>query len=185
MGKREEGDPKNISGSEHVKAYPDEQLTVSNRELFCHACQEELATKKSSIESHIKSQKHIKAKLELKNKEEYNIVQTHDTQINPAGGSLPDSTRVYRVKVVTAMLKAGIPLSKIDLLCDLLEEHACALTSSTHLRQLIPFILQEELSKEISNQSLSIIFDGTTHVCKAFVVLRYIIDDWKVKHWGD
>ena len=145
-----------------------------------------MATKKSSIESHIKSQKHIKAKkLELKNKEEYSIVQTYDSQVHPAGDSLPDSTRVYRVKVVTAMLKAGIPLSKIDLFRDLLEEYAYALTSSTHLRQLTPFILQEELSrikKEISNRSLSIIFDGTTHVCEAFVVLlRYITDDWEVK----
>ena len=48
---------------------------------------------------------------------------------------------------MTAMLKAGVPLSKIDLFRDLLEEHGYALTSSTHLRQLIPFILQEELSR--------------------------------------
>ena len=86
---------------------------------------------------------------------------------------------------MTAMLKAGIPLSKIDLFRYLLEEYTYALTSSTHLRQLILFILQEELSrikKEISNRSLSIIFDGTTHVCEAFVVLlRYITDDWEVK----
>ena len=59
---KEKGDPKNISASERVKAYPDEQLTVSNRKLFCHACREELATKKSSIESHVKSQKHTKGK---------------------------------------------------------------------------------------------------------------------------
>ena len=50
------------------------------------------------------------------------------------------------MKVVTAMLKAGVPLSKIDLFRDLLEEHAYALPSSTHLRLLIPSILQEELS---------------------------------------
>jgi len=53
---------------------------------------------------------------------------------------------VYRIKVVTAMLKAGVPLSKIDILRDVLEEHAFALTSSSHLRQLI-FIQQEELSR--------------------------------------
>ena len=57
--------------------------------------------------------------------------------------------------------------------------------SSTNLRQLIPFINQEELSRikqEILNQPLSIIFDGTTHVCEAFVVvLRYLTDDWELK----
>ena len=48
---------------------------------------------------------------------------------------------------MTAMLKAGVPLSKVDLFRDLLEEHGYALTSSTNLRQLIPFIHLEELSR--------------------------------------
>ena len=80
------------------------------------------------------------------------------------------------------MLKAGV--SKVDLFRDLLEEHGYALMSSTNLKQLIPFIHQEELSRikqEILNQP-SIIFDGTTHVCEAFVVvLRYLTDDWELK----
>ena len=101
------------------------------------------------------------------------------------GDGIPDSTRVYRVKVVTAMLKARVPLSKVDLFRDLLEEYAYALMSSTNLRQLIPFIHQEELSMikhEILNQPLSIIFDGTTHVCEAFVVvLRYFTDYSELK----
>ena len=70
---------------------------------------------------------------------------------------------------MTAMLKAGVPLSKVDLFRDLLKEHGYALTSSTNLRQLIPFIHQEQLSRmkqEILNQPLSISFDGTTHVCE-------------------
>ena len=92
---------------------------------------------------------------------------------------------MYQVKVVTAMLKAGIPLSKVNLFRDLLEEHGYALTSSTNLRQLISFMHQEELSRikqEILNQPLSIIFYGTTNVCEAFVVvLRYLTDNWELK----
>ena len=38
--------------------------------------------------------------------------------VHPVGEGLPDSIRVYRVKVVTAMLKAGVPLSKIDIFRD-------------------------------------------------------------------
>ena len=156
--------------------------------MFCRACKEVLALKKSSIEYHIKSQKHIcgEKKLALKNKEESNILEAlhvYDSQVHPSDG-LPDSTRGYRVKVVTTMLKAGVPLNKIDLFLDLLEEHGYALTSSTHLRQLISFIHQEELSRikrEIRQWPLSIIFDGTTHVCEAFViVLRYLTDDWEL-----
>ena len=83
------------------------------------------------------------------------------------------------------MLKAGVPLNKIDSFRDLLEEHAFALTNSTKLRQLLPFILHEEISrlrKEITDRYVSIIFDGTTHVCEAMViVLRYITDDWIIK----
>ena len=109
----------------------------------------------------------------------------YDSQIRLVGDDLPDSTRVYRVKVVTAMLKAAVPHSKVDLFRDLLEEHGYALTSSTNVRQLIPFIHQEELSRikqEILNQSLSIIFNGTTHVCETFVVvLRYLTDEWELK----
>ena len=109
----------------------------------------------------------------------------YDSRTRLVGDGLPDSTRVYRVQVVTAMLKAEVPLSKVDLFRDLFEEHGYALMSSTNLRQLIPFIHQEELSRikqEILNQPLSIIFDGTTHVCEAFVViLRYLTDDWELK----
>ena len=111
----------------------------------------------------------------------------YDSGTQLVGDGLPESTRVCQVKVVTAMLKAGVPLSKVDLFRDLLEEHSYALTSSTNLRQLTPFIHQEELSKikqEILSQPLSIIFDGTTHVCEAFVVvLRYLTDDWELKQF--
>ena len=104
----------------------------------------------------------------------------YDSRVHLVGDGLPDSTRVYRVKVETTRLKAGVPLNKIDLFRDLLEEHGYALTSSTHLRQLIPFIHQEELSR--IKREMSIIFDGTTHVCEAFVIaLRYLTDDWELK----
>ena len=92
---------------------------------------------------------------------------------------------MYQVKVVTAMLKARVHLNKVNLFRDLLEQHGYALTSSTNLRQLTPFIDQEELSRikqEILNQPMSIIFHGTTHVCEAFVVvLCYLTDDWELK----
>ena len=84
--------------------------------------------------------------------------------------------------MVTAMLKAGVALGKIDSFRDLLEENGFALTSSTNLRQLVPFILQEELSQlkqEVCNKHVS---DGTTHVCEAMVVvLRYVTNDWVIK----
>ena len=74
---KEKGDPKTISPSERVLAYPNEEFTVRNSKLFCRACREELAKKKSSLESHIRSQKHMneKKKLAMKNKEEADVTQ--------------------------------------------------------------------------------------------------------------
>ena len=183
-------EPKNVVPADRAKAYPDEHFTVSNKKLFCSTCREEVATKKSVINAHVKSQKHERGKrrLALNSQRECDIVQAlkqFDREFHPEGETLPDSVRVYRVKVVTAMLKAGVPLNKIDSFRDLLEEHAFALTNSTNLRQLLPFILHEEISrlrKEITDRHVSIIFDGTTHVCEAMViVLRYITDDWIIK----
>ena len=48
-------------------------------------------------------------------------------ECHPAGETLPDTTHVYKVRVVTAMLKVGIPLVKT--------ENGFVLISSTNLRQ--------------------------------------------------
>ena len=64
-----------------------------------------------------------------------------------------------------AFLKSGTPLNRMKYFRDLFEETGFPLTSSTHMSQLIPFVLEEEyksISKEILGKELSIIFDGTT-----------------------
>ena len=111
-------------------------------------------------------------------------LKSYDTEFHPVGETLPDSTRIYCIRVVTTMLKAGVRLSKVDKFRDILEENALALTTSSSLRQLLPFILQNELQnlkEEIKGKHVSILFDGTTHVCEALVVMsRYLDSDWQV-----
>ena len=81
------------------------------------------------------------------------------------------------------MLKAGVPLNKLDKFRDLLEENALSLTTSSSLRQLLPLILQSEtqkLKQEIEGKHVSVLFDGTTHICEALVVvLRFVDSDWE------
>ena len=80
---------------------------------------------------------------------------------------------------MSEFLKAGIPLNKIDNLRELLEAGGFLLSHSSHLRQLIPFILDQELDNlkhSIAGKPVSIIFDGTTHVAEAFVVLVQFVD---------
>ena len=86
-----------------------------------------------------------------------------------------------------SLMKAGISLGKIDKLREIFEESGYSLSSSTHLRQLVPFVLHEEIMKikqEISGRPVAIIFDGTTHrihVAEAFVLVLRFVDDWVVK----
>jgi hypothetical protein len=63
----------------------------------------------------ITSEKHAtgKNRVEAKEKRERNIVdmlKSHDKEVHPSGKTLPDSVQVYRVKVVTAFMKAGTPI---------------------------------------------------------------------------
>ena len=113
-------DPKNVSAADRVNSFPNEYLTLNyNKNLFCSACREPLALKKSVIDYHIASQKHLKGKEKITSREkrEHDIAESlkwYDTIVHPVGETLPEETRVYRVKVVTTMLKSGIPLSKIN-----------------------------------------------------------------------
>ena len=113
------------------------------------------------MECHISSQKHKRGKERIA-KYEREITESlkrYDKVFHPVGETLPESTRVYRVRVVTTMLKAGIPLNKVDKFRDLLEETAMSLATYSSLRQLLPFILQNEmghLKNEIEGKHVSI-----------------------------
>lgn len=111
----------------------------------------------------------------------------YDQEVHPVGERLPSSVRVYRVKTVTAFLKSGVPLSKLDCFRELLEENAFSLSGSQHLRELIPPILSEErkrIGQLIAQKHVSLIFDGTTHVAEALVVvLRFVDAEWNIKQF--
>ena len=107
--------------ADRVRNYPEEYFTVSNNRLFCSACREEVATKKSVIELHIKSQKHSRGKSRIASnkKIEADIAQAlkqFDSEVHPEGEGMPETTRVYRVKVVTAMLRLVSQFSRLIVL---------------------------------------------------------------------
>ena len=145
-----------MSVESRVKQFPGEHLVVSAGKLFCHACREELTTKMSVLKSHLRSKKHVvgKEKLAERDKRERDIaaaLKKHDECHHPKGEILPESVRVFRVKVVTAFLKAGIPLNKIEHFRSILEETAFRLTDRRHLADLIPFILSRKKSDQEGN----------------------------------
>ncbi len=76
-------------------------------------------------------------------------------------------------------MKAGIPINCFH---EIFEESSFRLTSCDRLRQLIPFIHQQEQKNIKSLINGTIIFDGTTHVCEALViVLRFVDDNWDIQ----
>ena len=182
-----DADPKSVTVTDRLKEYGGEGFVSSSSRLFCSSCREVVSLKKSVIELHVWLQKHKKGKerqegQKMKDQSIIEALNAYDSSTHPVGETLPESVRVRRVKVVQGLLRAGIPLSKADSLRDLFEETSTTLTSSSNLRQLIPLIFYEEITKikrEIEGRPISIIFDGTTHVCKAMVVVvRFMDDNW-------
>ena len=177
-------DPKTVSPIQRIKDFRNERLAVRNGKLFCTACSEELALKKSTVKNHIGSgDKHRKAKERLAQKEarERDIVQSlqaYDKEVEPAGTNVSMEQRVYRVKVVEQFLRAGIALVKVDSLRGLLEEGALKLTHSSHLADYVPV---KRIRSEIDGQDVAIIFDGTTRLGEALAVVLCFFSGWKIQ----
>jgi len=96
-----------------------------------------LSTKASIIKSHVASSKHKSGitKLAQNEKQDANILDAmkkYDELAHPKGETLTEEQHVYIVRVITAFLKAGVPLNKLDNFHDLLEDGGYRLTSSTH-----------------------------------------------------
>ena len=93
------------------------------------------------------------------------MLRKYDKDEYPIGETLSEEVRVYRIKVATSFLKAGVLFSKTDSFRDLMEENAFLLSQASNLSQLVPFIHQQEqirVKNQIDQQEISIIFDGTT-----------------------
>ena len=179
--------PKTITPQQRVNQYKNEFFSVSNKKLFCQACRDELSVKSSIIAAHIKSAKHSNGKVRLmsqksREKEIAEALKEQDSTLHPKGESLPDEQRIYRVKVVRNFLSAGVPLNKIPLFRELLEENGFRLTDRRRMSDLVPFILSQEkggLKRDLAGKCLSIIFDGTTRLGEIFVVVvRFVAPDW-------
>ncbi len=117
--------------------------------LFCQACREELSIKTSVLNNHIKSSKHNSGKNRLQSKQKKDIeiveaLKSYDSMESPVGETIPEQHRLYRIKVIRTFLLAGVPLNKLNVFRELLEENGYRLSDCRHTSDLIPFILQQE-----------------------------------------
>ena len=82
--------------------------------------------KRSIVSNHVKSTKHVEGKKWLLQKEAREVdiavaMKQNDDATHRKGETLAEEQRVYRVRVMKAFLKAGVPLAKLR---ELLEEGA-------------------------------------------------------------
>ena len=176
---------KSVSPRDRCNQFSKEYFTVSGVKLFCGCCREEVSLKLSSIKNHIDSNKHKmskdkEAKRKVRDKTLAQHLQVYESEASPRGETLPESHKLYRIKVVTAFLKSGIPLQKVDGLREVLEFGGYRLTDARGMRDLVPFVSTNEENKikeELSEKSVSAIFDGTTRLGEAFaIVLRFVLE---------
>ena len=100
--------------------FPNKFLSISVGKLFCIACGEELGPKASISWLHIKSLRHKRG-----------------VDMRLGWRKIPIVQQVYRIKVVTAFFRVGIPLNKIDSFRELLEENVTCLAGQKSLSNLI------------------------------------------------
>ena len=100
------------------------------------------------------------------------------------GETIAGNMQVFRVKVLSTFLRAGVPLNKLELFRGLFEENGYRLTDRCNMYDLIPFIQKYEsniISEEIKGKDLSVMFDGTTRLGEALaIVIRFVDDGWKI-----
>ena len=117
--------------------------------------------------------------MELQERDIATVLTTYN-KVHNKGETLSLDMQVYRVKVVSSFLRAGIPLSKLGLFHDILEENAYRLCDRRHMSDLIPFVLRQEqarIKEEIEGQHVTITFDGTTRLREALAIVVHIISE--------
>ncbi|KAG5178046.1 hypothetical protein JKP88DRAFT_350435 [Tribonema minus] len=182
--------------AKRIKEHPDVLAADAGR-LWCRLCKTELAEDKTSVDRHIAITKHISAaekdaaKVAL-GKTRSRLLSEYFAETNAKGASLTDAQQLFRVDTLRMLLISAIPLHKLEgPLRGALERGGHSLTNSSHMAELLPFVLREEMAtlrQEIAGRKLSVIFDGTTRVLvtllmttlavKADDVIQFQIDRW-------
>ena len=87
------------------------------------------------------------------------------------------------MKVASTYLCAGVPLDNLVYFRELLEENVFCLVDKRYLLDLVTLILKEEQAckrLEIADKLVSVIFDGTSCLGEAMVVMLRFLHDWKI-----
>ena len=83
------------------------------------------------------------------------------------GTNVNENDMLFRYRTVEALLAAGIPIEKADMLRCLLERSGRASVNASHLRSYVPKVEANEVDlicQEMADMMVTFIFDGTTRI---------------------
>lgn len=177
-----------------LNEFPDQffEIPKNTNSIFCRCCGKAVDLKKSTVQNHVISVGHTRARekyLLSKERDCYisDYFSSQDCRYN--GDTLPKDIIRGRMRVLRVMMLAGIPLYKLeDDVSGLREifQAGSANLSYSALRDLIPYMRSCEKSlikKEIpSSARFTIITDGTTDVCEICAILvRWLSLEGKIQ----
>ena len=118
------------------------KLSGKKEILWCKFCGTKLKKKKSQIDQHLETEKHVSHKKRWENyhqvQEEVatslsNRMKEDDSCLKREGRLLHESIRTYRFMTVDAFLSCGIPLNKLENVCA--PPHVCDMPLFVHAGQ--------------------------------------------------
>lgn len=165
--------------------YKSEPFSVtSDGQLFCEACHHEIATKSSTVDNHIASNKHLEG-LEKMRASMEGYSQLEDA-LGEEDTKVPVEVRAFRFRVVRSWLEGAIPLSRLSGgVRNILEEGGRRLGERSTLSRLIPGVRDQELESikaAIAAGPIAVVHDATLNTTEAFgVVFRFIDSNFTIK----
>eukprot|EP00966_Prymnesium_polylepis_P286273 6612760-Prymnesium_polylepis.1 len=169
-----------VSIAQRLREFPNQSFVEDSvhKNIFCRCCKKgDIKNIKQTISIHANSPTHKKAleawfKKHAAEAEVKEFLSDHfKSNPNEWMSSLPKDVLLYRFNVMETFLAAGLPPTKIDDLAGLLQGDIC---ESSKMRLFIPKVEAfefERLRKELKDQKVTVIFDGTTRLGEAIVVL--------------
>mmetsp|Transcript_57565 Transcript_57565/g.135468 ORF Transcript_57565/g.135468 Transcript_57565/m.135468 type:complete len:712 (+) Transcript_57565:75-2210(+) len=194
-------DPGRITAQDRVAQFPGQTFEVHKTTsckpvLWCACCGKPVATKKTTIKNHLKSERHRlrlaqRGKLIAAGNDAAQRLQKWFTD-NPdvEGRTVTEQLRAYRLAAVKMCLQSGIPLKKLRTMAPVLEQYTGLSLGSVH-NHAAPYIkiLAEQEHERIRNVlhnegggHFSVMFDGTTADGEAMAVVgRVVTANFEIK----
>ena len=158
-----------------------EPFDVHNGELFCLACREVVRLKSSLVKEHTSARKHVKAvnKYHLSKQKASELVDYLNKHINDENAGSFTKTKdadaqIFNINHVIMLINNAIPIEKSDGMRENIERTGFKLSHSSHLRKMVPSILEKDLKdlvEPLKNKQIpfSVIMMGLPECAKHLV----------------